>query len=278
MRTSTFTHSWTQRATPLLLSALLLSVATSCTPAEQAESTTNSPAPVSESISEASAKDAAKEAQEPVSSTESASESSETAEPAADSTSEPTAVTEIQPASQPTSAAPTTTTPAPASTPASVVLSESSIGALNGATKFDVQSVQAAFPGMTVTEDSFSAEGVTYPAIKVSADGSELLMITPQIDEESIEVITTSSPQVTNALGHEIGTSLGDIFTPDQVDSCLAGLDDYIGKAMCFAPGTQNIQYVFSGSDGGSTFGQLPSTEVLSTWTLTEIRWWSSAL
>ncbi|MEO0769468.1 MAG: DUF1131 family protein [Cyanobacteria bacterium J06649_4] len=268
-----------QLAKPLFLSAVLLSLTIGCTPSKTTETESTTVDSVGEAVPKDDVKqDAAKE--ETPETTELPTNSSEKVDPSA--TASPTTVSPTTGSPVTTSvptapaAAPTTTPAAPAQTPSSIVISESSIGALDSTTPFNLQAVQSAFPGMTITEDSFSAEGVTYPAIKVSAAGTELLTITPKIDESLIEEVTTNSPQVANALGHDIGTSFSDIFTADQASGCLAGVDAYMGKAMCFAPNTQNIQYVFSGSDGGSSFGQLPSADVLSSWTLTEIRWWPS--
>lgn len=178
-----------------------------------------------------------------------------------------------QPA-EPTAAAPTTAGDATA-TP--IVISKNSIGNLDSNTPFDIAEIQASFPGHTVTEDSFSAEGVTYPAIKVSDGEGELLMITALPDNTTIDTITSSSPQVINSLGHDIGTPFSDVFDNAGSD-CVAGVDAYQGKAMCFAPDTDNIQYVFDGPSTNAAYpGILPPTETLSSWTIEEIRWWSDS-
>ncbi|MEL6350501.1 MAG: DUF1131 family protein [Cyanobacteria bacterium J06627_28] len=241
----------------LLFISALLFFTTSCN-----SSTVNNEPTVTEPDTTEAAPEAALEA--PL---ETAPEVPAATEPANPEEREPS-----QPAA-PTAAAPTTA--GDTATPP-IVISKNSIGNIDSNTPFDVAEIQASFPGRTVTEDSFSAEGVTYPAIKVSDGEGELLTITALPDNTTIDTITSSSPQVINSLGHDIGTPFSDVFDNAGSD-CVAGVDAYQGKAMCFAPDTDNIQYVFDGPSDSTYPGILPPTETLSSWTIEEIRWWSDS-
>lgn len=151
-------------------------------------------------------------------------------------------------------------------------LSVDGVGPLNAQTPFNLHRITAAFPGLNVTQQVNFTEGEQYPVILVSKDLRPLLSLNPDAKHEKLFSVLVHDNLIGNQLGHGLGTRYADIYAYGQAAKCNPGVEEYSGKVLCYAPGTGNILYLFSGSWNGPD-GTMPPPEVLADWHLEALVW-----
>ena len=153
-----------------------------------------------------------------------------------------------------------------------IVLSADGIGSLNASSSFNMHQVTLAFGKYNVVEELNYHTGTPYPVIRV-ADGVKTIMtIIPDSAQKNIYSVIVEDNIISNSLGHHLGTPYKTVYA-EKAEQCQAGSEDMSGKALCYAPKTPNIIYIFNGKSGSSVEGKLPSNEDLQDWVLESIIW-----
>ena len=153
-----------------------------------------------------------------------------------------------------------------------IVLSASGVGPINATTSFNMHQMTLAFRDYNVVEELNYDSGTPYPVIRISEGVKTIMTLIPDGSQQNIFSIMIEDNLVVNSLGHQLGTNYSEIYTYGQNEECQAGVDDMSGKAICYAPKTPNILYVFSGSTVGEK-GVIPAADVLQGWGLDSIIW-----
>lgn len=153
-----------------------------------------------------------------------------------------------------------------------IIISEAGVGPINATTPFNIHQIALAFDGYSVEEYTKFQEGESSLVIRVSENGTPLIVINPDTKGDNIFSIIISSNQIGNTLGHEIGSRYQDVYNYENKEPCIPGAEEHAGKVLCIAPKTPNIIYQFNGQWDGPD-GETPPTEVLSIWALESIVW-----
>jgi len=153
-----------------------------------------------------------------------------------------------------------------------ITLSAAGVGPLNVSTPFNIHQITLAFDNYSVTEYTKFQQGEQTPVIRVSENGTPLIIINPDTKGDSIFSIMVNSKQIGNTLGHEIGNLYQAVYNHENREPCMAGAEEFSGKVLCIAPKTANIIYQFRGQWDGPD-GEIPPTEILSEWVLESIIW-----
>lgn len=153
-----------------------------------------------------------------------------------------------------------------------IMLSPAGVGPLNAKTPFNIHQITLAFDDYSVTEYTNFKDGGSAPVIRVSENGTPIIVINPDTKGDNIFSIIVNSNKIGNTLGHTIGQRYQDIYNYENKEPCVAGTEDWLGKVLCIAPKTPNILYQFNGQWDGPT-GEKPPLDILSTWVLESIIW-----
>ena len=153
-----------------------------------------------------------------------------------------------------------------------IMLSADGVGALNAESSFNMHQVTLAFGKYNVVEELNYHTGTPYPVIRVADGVKNLMTIIPDASQQNIYSVIVEDNLITNSLGHHLGTSYKTVYS-EKAEQCQAGSEDMLGKALCYAPKTPNIIYVFHGKSGSAVDGKLPSAEDLQEWSLESIIW-----
>jgi hypothetical protein len=153
-----------------------------------------------------------------------------------------------------------------------IMLSAEGVGALNAESSFNMHQVTLAFGKYNVVEELNYHTGTPYPVIRVADGVKNLMTIIPDASQQNIYSVIVEDNLITNSLGHHLGTPYKTVYS-EKAEQCQAGSEDMLGKALCYAPKTPNIIYVFHGKTGSAVDGKLPSTEDLQEWSLESIIW-----
>ena len=153
-----------------------------------------------------------------------------------------------------------------------IMLSADGIGTLNADSSFNMHQVTLAFGQYNVVEELNYHTGTPYPVIRVADGVKNLMTIIPDASQQNIYSVIVEDNLITNSLGHHLGTPYKTVYA-EKIEQCQAGTEDMLGKALCYAPKTPNIIYVFHGKSGNTIDGKLPSTEDLQEWSLESIIW-----
>lgn len=153
-----------------------------------------------------------------------------------------------------------------------IVLSADGIGAINASSSFNMHQITLAFSKYNVVEELNYHTGTPYPVIRV-ADGVKTIMtVIPDAAQQNIYSVIVEDNTISNSLGHHLGTPYKTVYE-EKAEQCQAGAEDMLGKALCYAPKTPNVIYIFNGKSGSSIEGKLPSDEDLQDWILESIIW-----
>ncbi len=155
---------------------------------------------------------------------------------------------------------------------AKIILSADGIGTLNADSSFNMHQVTLAFGDYNVVEELNYHTGTPYPVIRVADGVKNLMTIIPDASQQNIYSVIVEDNLITNSLGHHLGTPYKTVYA-EKTEQCQAGSEDMLGKALCYAPKTPNIIYVFHGKSGHAVDGKLPSKEDLQEWVLESIIW-----
>lgn len=151
-----------------------------------------------------------------------------------------------------------------------ILLSPDNVGPISANSSFNMHEVTVAFPNYSVEEVLNYHLGSPYPVIRVSKGVKTLLVINPDKSQAKVFSIIIEDNLISNTLGHPLGTSFKDIYKYGQTEDCQLGAEDMAGKALCYAPNTPNILYVFNGKGASSN---MPTAEILQGWSLESIIW-----
>ncbi|MCK5812646.1 MAG: DUF1131 family protein [Cocleimonas sp.] len=153
-----------------------------------------------------------------------------------------------------------------------IVLDKNKVGPIDAGSPFNIHHFTQAFQGFNVSQQTSFQEGEAYPVIRIAKGAKTLITINPNVDQTGIYSILIEDNLVHNQLGHRLGTLFSDVYSYGKVEKCRAGQEELSGKAICYAPKTRNILYIFSGRWSGPD-GEIPPEKVLSTWALDAIIW-----
>lgn len=153
-----------------------------------------------------------------------------------------------------------------------ISLSADGIGAINADSSFNINQVTLAFGNYNVVQELNYHTGRPYPVIRVADGVKNLMTIIPDASQQNIYSVVVEDNLISNSLGHHLGTPYKTVYA-EKAEQCQAGSEDMLGKALCYAPKTPNIIYVFHGKSGSAVDGNLPSTEDLQEWSLESIIW-----
>lgn len=157
--------------------------------------------------------------------------------------------------------------PAPA-----FMLSEDGVGPLNADTPFNLVRIGDAFQEYNVIEETTLNGGENNRVITVKQQVKPLLTINPDFQQKHIFSVIVHDNLVGNKLGHALGTKFSDIYTPQTLEQCAPGVDDWAGKVMCYAPKNTQILYLFSGTTPKVT-DKAPTPAEMQDWVLEELVW-----
>ncbi len=153
-----------------------------------------------------------------------------------------------------------------------IILSAAGVGPLNASSPFNIHQITLAFDNYSVTQYTKFQKGEESPVIRVSENGTPMIIINPDTKGDNIFSIIVNSKKIGNALGHELGSSYQGVYNYETREPCMAGAEEFSGKVLCIAPKTANIIYQFRGQWDGPD-GEIPPTEILSEWVLESIIW-----
>lgn len=153
-----------------------------------------------------------------------------------------------------------------------IVLSADGVGAINASSSFNMHQITLSYSKFSVVEELNYHTGTPYPVIRV-ADGVKTIMtIIPDAAQKSVYSVIVEDNTIINSLGHHLGSPYKTVYG-EKAEQCQPGTEDMLGKALCYAPKTPNIIYVFHGKTASNLEGKLPSTEDLQEWVLETIIW-----
>ena len=97
--------------------------------------------------------------------------------------------------------------------------------------------------------------------------------IIPDASRQGIYSVIIEDNIIKNSLGHALGTLYNEVYSYGQNEQCQLGVEDLVGKMLCYAPKHPNILYVFNGARKNVTAGKAPATDILQGWALESIIW-----
>lgn len=152
------------------------------------------------------------------------------------------------------------------------MLSEDGVGPLNADTPFNLVRIGDAFQEYNVVEETSLGSSENNRVITVKQQIKPLLTINPDFQQKSIFSVIVHDNLVGNKLGHALGSKFSEIYTPETLEQCAPGVDDWMGKVMCYAPKNTRILYLFSGAMPTVT-DQAPTPAEMQDWVLEEMIW-----
>lgn len=155
------------------------------------------------------------------------------------------------------------------------MLSADGVGPLNAETPFNLVRIGDAFQEFNVIQETPINGHESSPVITVNQQVRPLLTINPDFQQKNIFSVIVHDNLVGNKLGHTIGAKFSEVYTPETLEQCAPGVDDWAGKVMCYAPKNTNILYLFSGAEPKVT-DQAPTPAEMKDWVLAEMVWKAS--
>jgi len=153
-----------------------------------------------------------------------------------------------------------------------IVLSANGIGPINATTSFNMHQMTLAFNNLNVVEELNYHGGAPFPVIRISEGVKTIMTIIPDSSQQNIFSVIVEDNIVVNSLGHHLGSNYSEVYTYGQNEECQTGVDDMLGKVICYAPKTPNVLYVFNGKWNGE-LGKVPTADILQGWGLESIIW-----
>lgn len=155
------------------------------------------------------------------------------------------------------------------------MLSADGVGPLNAETPFNLVRIGDAFQEFNVIQETPVNGDDSGPVITVNQQVKPLLTINPDFQQKHIFSVIVHDNLVGNKLGHVIGAKFSEVYTPETLEQCAPGVDDWAGKVMCYAPKNTNILYLFSGT-GPKVTDKTPTPAEMKDWVLAEMVWKAS--
>ena len=155
------------------------------------------------------------------------------------------------------------------------MLSADGVGPLNAETPFNLVRIGDAFQEFNVIQETPVNGDDSGPVITVNQQVKPLLTINPDFQQKHIFSVIVHDNLVGNKLGHVIGAKFSEVYTPETLEQCAPGVDDWAGKVMCYAPKNTNILYLVSGT-GPKVTDKTPTPAEMKDWVLAEMVWKAS--
>lgn len=155
------------------------------------------------------------------------------------------------------------------------MLSADGVGPLNAETPFNLVRIGDAFQEFNVIQETPVNGDDSGPVITVNQQVKPLLTINPDFQQKHIFSVIVHDNLVGNKLGHVIGAKFSEVYTPETLEQCAPGVDDWAGEVMCYAPKNTNILYLFSGTEPKVT-DKTPTPAEMKDWVLAEMVWKAS--
>lgn len=159
------------------------------------------------------------------------------------------------------------------------MLSADGVGPLNAETPFNLRQIGDAFQDYNVTEETHFLNGSKYPMITVKQQADPLISINPDHRGQNVFSIVVHNNRVGNKLGHQVGEKFSDIYSFEKTEECGQGIEEWVGKVMCYAPQNKNVLYLFAAAQGSvenvvrSVENAVPPPDVMADWELEAIVW-----
>lgn len=152
------------------------------------------------------------------------------------------------------------------------MLSADGVGPLNADTPFNLRRIGEAFQDYNVAEETRFLNGSKYPLITVKQQAEPLLSINPDHQQKDVFSIVVHNNRIGNRLGHQVGDRFDEIYSYGKTEECGPGIEEWVGKVMCYAPRNKNILYLFEGKEDEAA-NVVPPPEVMAEWVLGAIVW-----
>ncbi len=153
--------------------------------------------------------------------------------------------------------------------PAPIIVTESGVGGIDGQTPFATEAVGLALPGFDIRVQEHESEGGFYSVFIAARAGVDTITL---YGGEMVVRADIVAPEAATDTGARIGDLFSDVFSGDGERYCEPGMEVFSGKAVCLAPGSEQIALVFGGPWDGPD-GTLPDAAMLGRWPLEMIIW-----
>lgn len=151
-------------------------------------------------------------------------------------------------------------------------LSSDGVGPINANTPFNLKILGEIFQNYNVAEETNFIEGEPYPVITVKQRAKPILSINPDASQKKVFSVVVYDNHIGNRLAHRIGMKFVKIYPFEKQEQCAAGMEEWSGKVLCYAPEANNILYLFTGAWDGPD-GEVPPKDILANWELDSIVW-----
>ena len=155
------------------------------------------------------------------------------------------------------------------------VVRETGVGPLDAETPLDPHAVEGLLPaGLSARWESVQFPGaLPYPVLRVW-DGSTLLFELESATPHNpvLSSIAVLSPRIADAHGVRVGAFYRSLFKHNDDPACQSGFGRFSGRAVCRAPDSAHVFYVFSGPKPLAS-GVLPAPDELARWRVLAILW-----
>lgn len=155
------------------------------------------------------------------------------------------------------------------------VVREMGIGPLDAETPLDPHAVEGLLPaGLSARWESVQFPGaLPHPVLRVW-DGPALLFELESATPHNpvLSSIAVLSPRVADARGTRVGAFYSGLYGHKDDPACQPGFGRFSGRAVCRAPGSAHVFYVFAGPKPLES-GALPASDELARWRVLAILW-----
>jgi len=152
---------------------------------------------------------------------------------------------------------------------AAIVVTESGLYDIDGRTRFDAEAVRRALLGMEVRAERREGEGGLYSVLIAAREGVDIITL---YGAETVVRADIVSADAATGGGARIGDPFSAVFSGSDARYCEPGMEVFSGKAVCLAPGSDQIALIFGGRGEGPD-GMLPEQAALNGWRLEMIIW-----
>lgn len=160
----------------------------------------------------------------------------------------------------------------------SYVVHESGVGPLDASTPFEPAAVEKRLPeGFSVRWESVQfGNAAPYPVLRVWEGGKVLMELesyTPH--NPQLTGITVLTPRIADERGARVGAPMKSLYRYGNKPDCMPGVGRFSGAAICHAPGSAHVFYVFRGKKPAPQ-DAVPAWNELATWKLVALMWSAS--
>ena len=150
-----------------------------------------------------------------------------------------------------------------------LAITEQGVGSITGATAFQQEAITEGLYGRyTLRRGMRMNDGQVVSFWQARKDDQVAMILSGETTISRIEVL---DPDVATDSDIHIGTPFSDVYSKAfNVCQKLSGTDKT--SIICQAPGSQHIQYVFSGNWHGPE-NLMPADDTLQSWTVSKIIW-----